>query len=205
MDLKLASSKLWAGCMLLLLLLSTLRFIVNRQRINMRQLRKPYPVWNDEIDAKWQLNQPRVGGGGDGGGGKSGDKKPTRFDDELDDVPMAMAAARDRYDKILQAQQSILRQQVRPDDKHYNINVTLSDRISMDRVVNDVRPPVCRTFHYNLETLPRASVVIPFYNEALSMLLRTVHSILNNSPDILLNEVPYRRFLSIYKSVVLMC
>ncbi len=48
---------------------------------------------------------------------------------------------------------------------------------------------MCATFEYNLLELGTVSVVIPFYNEALSMLLRTVHSILLRSPDVLLQEV----------------
>ena len=45
------------------------------------------------------------------------------------------------------------------------------------------------TYRYDINELPRASVIMPFYNEALSMLLRTIHSVLNRSPDQLLNEV----------------
>lgn len=37
--------------------------------------------------------------------------------------------------------------------------------------------------------MPTTSVVIAFYNEAWSTLLRTVHSVLETSPDILLKEV----------------
>lgn len=37
--------------------------------------------------------------------------------------------------------------------------------------------------------MPGTSVVIAFYNEAWSTLLRTVYSVLETSPDILLEEV----------------
>lgn len=37
--------------------------------------------------------------------------------------------------------------------------------------------------------LPSASVVICFYNEALSALLRTVHSVLDRTPSYLLHEI----------------
>lgn len=37
--------------------------------------------------------------------------------------------------------------------------------------------------------LPTASVIICFYNEAWSTLLRTVHSILDKTPDYLLHEI----------------
>ncbi|ESN98887.1 hypothetical protein HELRODRAFT_121380, partial [Helobdella robusta] len=64
-----------------------------------------------------------------------------------------------------------------------------SDQQSLDRNVPDTRPPICKTFTYDRSNLPKASVIIPFYNEALSMLLRTIHSVLNRSPDSLLNEI----------------
>ena len=102
---------------------------------------------------------------------------------------MVMAHARDRYKNILQFQKKILKEQVRPPDKRYNINVTLSDIISMDRPIDDTRSGICQKFEYDSHKLPQATVVIPFFNEALSMLLRTIHSILNRSPDHLLREV----------------
>ncbi len=102
---------------------------------------------------------------------------------------MVMYRAKNYYDQILREQHHILKNQIRPGDHIYNINVTLSDLLSMDREIDDTRPNICKEFHYDISYLPRASVVIPFYNEALSMLMRTVHSILNRSPDELLLDV----------------
>nr|XP_005483044.3 polypeptide N-acetylgalactosaminyltransferase 12 [Zonotrichia albicollis] len=48
---------------------------------------------------------------------------------------------------------------------------------------------VCREEKYDYYNLPKTSVVIAFYNEAWSTLLRTVHSVLETSPDILLEEI----------------
>uniref|UniRef100_A0A8B9Z6V1 Polypeptide N-acetylgalactosaminyltransferase n=1 Tax=Buteo japonicus TaxID=224669 RepID=A0A8B9Z6V1_9AVES len=50
-------------------------------------------------------------------------------------------------------------------------------------------PYRCREEKYDYYSLPKTSVVIAFYNEAWSTLLRTVHSVLETSPDILLEEI----------------
>uniref|UniRef100_A0A663LPU0 Polypeptide N-acetylgalactosaminyltransferase 12 n=1 Tax=Athene cunicularia TaxID=194338 RepID=A0A663LPU0_ATHCN len=50
-------------------------------------------------------------------------------------------------------------------------------------------PYRCREKKYDYYSLPKTSVVIAFYNEAWSTLLRTVHSVLETSPDILLEEI----------------
>ncbi|ELU15388.1 hypothetical protein CAPTEDRAFT_224548 [Capitella teleta] len=76
-----------------------------------------------------------------------------------------------------------------PDDSGYNINVTLSERIPLERNVPDSRPLECRGRVFDVDSLPTVSVIIPFYNEALSMLLRTVHSILSRTPEKLLKQV----------------
>lgn len=94
-----------------------------------------------------------------------------------------------KYEVIQNVQRQLIRNQKRAPDSRYNINVTNSDLQSLDRDVLDVRPAICRHFTYDLRSLPKASVIIPFYNEALTMLLRTVHSVLNRSPDSLLVEV----------------
>ena len=100
-----------------------------------------------------------------------------------------MDAALDRQQLLLEIKQEILANQVRPSDEHYNINVTLSDVMSLDRDIPDTRPVACKVRSYDYAILRTACVVIPFYNEALSMLLRTVHSILNRTPDFLLDEI----------------
>ena len=84
---------------------------------------------------------------------------------------------------------NIYENQIRPSDQEFNINVTLSDKISFNRKLPDSRPPVCLNKTYDYSTLPTVSVIIPFNNEALSMLLRAVHSILNRTPDSLLKEI----------------
>jgi len=110
-------------------------------------------------------------------------------------VVMAMDGARQRRGSAIRvAQQRLIAGMRRAPDSRYNINVTNSDMTSLDRPLPDTRPPACiATSLYDNETeaadLPSATVIIPFYNEALTMLLRAVHSVLNRSPDRLLDEV----------------
>ncbi|XP_053349196.1 polypeptide N-acetylgalactosaminyltransferase 12 [Clarias gariepinus] len=73
-------------------------------------------------------------------------------------------------------------------EKH-QINTYLSDRISLHRRLPERWNPLCKNLKYDYRSLPSTSVVIAFYNEAWSTLLRTVHSVLETSPDILLNEI----------------
>lgn len=65
----------------------------------------------------------------------------------------------------------------------------LSDSISLDRIPKEVRDPICRNIVYPIKDLDDTSIIITFYNEPLSTLLRSVHSILNNTPPPLLREI----------------
>lgn len=67
-------------------------------------------------------------------------------------------------------------------------NGLVSDKISVNRSIGDLRNKNCKKLRY-LKELPTVSVIIPFYNDHLSVLLRTVHSILNRSPEKLLREI----------------
>lgn len=71
----------------------------------------------------------------------------------------------------------------------HQINTYVSDKISLHRRLSERWNPLCRDLKYNYASLPSTSVVIAFYNEAWSTLLRTVHSVLETSPDVLLREV----------------
>ncbi|KAJ8297612.1 hypothetical protein KUTeg_024143 [Tegillarca granosa] len=64
----------------------------------------------------------------------------------------------------------------------------VSDMISLHRSLPDNRHPDCRKKKY-LSKLPNVSVIIPFHNEYLSILMRTVWSILDRSPPGLVHEV----------------
>ncbi|XP_055591431.1 N-acetylgalactosaminyltransferase 6-like [Uranotaenia lowii] len=64
----------------------------------------------------------------------------------------------------------------------------VSDMIALNRSIADLRHPGCRDKLYPLD-LPSVSVIIPVYNERLSTLLRTLHSLFNRTPPELLKEV----------------
>uniref|UniRef100_A0A096N9T6 Glycosyltransferase 2-like domain-containing protein n=1 Tax=Papio anubis TaxID=9555 RepID=A0A096N9T6_PAPAN len=72
--------------------------------------------------------------------------------------------------------------------EEYGYNAQLSDRISLDRSIPDYRPRKCRQMSY-AQDLPQVSVVFIFVNEALSVILRSVHSVVNHTPSQLLKEV----------------
>lgn len=75
--------------------------------------------------------------------------------------------------------------------KWYNktgFSVVISDKISVNRSIIDARPSECKTLRY-LATLPKVSIIIIFHNEVKSVLLRTIHSVINRTPPELLHEV----------------
>ncbi|XP_064826453.1 polypeptide N-acetylgalactosaminyltransferase 9 [Oncorhynchus masou masou] len=72
--------------------------------------------------------------------------------------------------------------------EEYGYNAQLSDRISLDRSIPDYRPKKCKQLSYP-EDLPQISVVFIFVNEALSVILRSVHSVVNHTPAHLLKEI----------------
>ncbi|KAA8585999.1 polypeptide N-acetylgalactosaminyltransferase 15 [Etheostoma spectabile] len=70
----------------------------------------------------------------------------------------------------------------------YGFNEMVSERISLHRRLPEARHPECLGGQYS-ESLPSASVVICFHDEAWSTLLRTVHSVLDTAPKPHLQEV----------------
>nr|XP_002124597.3 polypeptide N-acetylgalactosaminyltransferase 4 [Ciona intestinalis] len=72
----------------------------------------------------------------------------------------------------------------------YGVNQFLSEKISLHRGLKEFRHPLCiERPPFNYTQLPNASVIIVFYNEGWSTLLRTIYSVLHNTPDILLTEI----------------
>lgn len=69
------------------------------------------------------------------------------------------------------------------------LNEELSETLSYNRTVPDARNPLCRNLHYDINSLPTASVVIIFFNEPYSVLVRTIHSVLNTCDRRFLKEI----------------
>ena len=73
--------------------------------------------------------------------------------------------------------------------KDHSFNQYLSDIISVNRTLKDGRTEYCKSNAKNYSSLPKTSVIVTFHNEAWSTLLRTIHSILNRSPEQLIEEI----------------
>ncbi|KAF0040899.1 hypothetical protein F2P81_006797 [Scophthalmus maximus] len=72
--------------------------------------------------------------------------------------------------------------------RYYGYNGYLSDRISLTRPIPDLRPDGCRNLSYSSD-LPQLSIIFIFVNEALSVLLRSVHTAIQRTPSHLLKEI----------------
>ena len=64
----------------------------------------------------------------------------------------------------------------------------VSNKISVNRSIPDPRCQECKINKY-LTNLPKVSIIIIFHNEVLSVLLRTIHSIINRTPHELIHEI----------------
>lgn len=72
--------------------------------------------------------------------------------------------------------------------RRHEFNELVSDLIALNRSLPDPRSFHCKSVQYS-SNLPKTSVIIIFHNEAWSTLLRTVHSVINRSPDHLIEEI----------------
>lgn len=71
--------------------------------------------------------------------------------------------------------------------KTFALNTVLSDRMPLDRKLRDPRSPRCKEFSYDPKL--KASIIIIFYNELLSVVLRTIWSVILQTPEHLLQEI----------------
>eukprot|EP00927_Polykrikos_kofoidii_P069398 TRINITY_DN6485_c0_g2_i1.p1 TRINITY_DN6485_c0_g2~~TRINITY_DN6485_c0_g2_i1.p1 ORF type:complete len:618 (+),score=54.37 TRINITY_DN6485_c0_g2_i1:77-1855(+) len=72
--------------------------------------------------------------------------------------------------------------------KQTEFNLFASDMVGVRRTLPDVRFPVCRGKQYPTD-LPMTSVIMCFYNEAWTPLLRSIYSVIDRSPAHLLKEI----------------
>lgn len=72
--------------------------------------------------------------------------------------------------------------------KNNAFNQYVSDMISIHRSLADIRDPACKSVKW-YDPLPSTSVIIIFHNEAWSVLLRTIHSVIDRSDPNILKEV----------------
>uniref|UniRef100_F6VV46 Polypeptide N-acetylgalactosaminyltransferase n=1 Tax=Ciona intestinalis TaxID=7719 RepID=F6VV46_CIOIN len=80
--------------------------------------------------------------------------------------------------------------QVEEGYRRHAFNVLVSDVISVHRNLGDKREDVCKTQDKQYtRPLPTMSVVICYKNEAFSTLIRTLYSVLESVPAVLLKEV----------------
>ncbi|KAH8339088.1 hypothetical protein KR074_003887 [Drosophila pseudoananassae] len=68
-------------------------------------------------------------------------------------------------------------------------NSWLSERISLERSLYDMRHRSCKKLEYSLEKFPSVSVVITYHDEEASVLLRTLSSVRKRTPVRLLREI----------------
>ncbi|XP_059052747.1 probable N-acetylgalactosaminyltransferase 6 [Achroia grisella] len=71
----------------------------------------------------------------------------------------------------------------------HSYNILVSDKISINRSLPDMRSESCRNVQFNIDNLPTATVIIVFHNEAWSTLMRTVMSVILRSPEQLLKQI----------------
>ncbi|XP_054713215.1 polypeptide N-acetylgalactosaminyltransferase 11-like [Uloborus diversus] len=72
--------------------------------------------------------------------------------------------------------------------KKHAFNLLISDRIGYRRLIPYTAHALCKKQMYSRD-LPKASIVICFYNEAWSTLLRLIYSVLERTPEHLLHEI----------------
>jgi hypothetical protein len=70
----------------------------------------------------------------------------------------------------------------------YAFNNYASTLIPVNRSIPDIRLPSCAQQKY-LDDLPTTSVIMCFHNEAWTVLIRGVYSVINRSPPHLLKEI----------------
>ncbi|XP_022309046.2 polypeptide N-acetylgalactosaminyltransferase 5-like [Crassostrea virginica] len=72
--------------------------------------------------------------------------------------------------------------------KNNDFNEFVSNRIPLQRSLPDPRDAKCLNLTYS-DNLPEVSIIITFHNEAWSVLIRSIYSIINRTPAAVLKEI----------------
>jgi len=80
-------------------------------------------------------------------------------------------------------------QQVEQSWRDYSFNDHASAKISLERSIPDPRNAICHHKKFDYSTLPKTTVIMCFTDESWSVLLRSIHSIINRTPPELLHEI----------------
>ncbi|XP_053213335.1 polypeptide N-acetylgalactosaminyltransferase 35A-like [Panonychus citri] len=74
--------------------------------------------------------------------------------------------------------------------KKYAFNALISDKIGDHRNIPDTRHSLCANQTYSpIESIPKSSIIICFYNEAFSALSRTITSVLSRTQPEIVKEI----------------
>lgn len=71
----------------------------------------------------------------------------------------------------------------------YNYNQFVSEIVPIQRALPDLRDPFCKSASRIFDESIKTDVIITFHNEGWATLLRTVHSVLDRSPDHLIGRI----------------
>ncbi|XP_056282133.1 polypeptide N-acetylgalactosaminyltransferase 16 [Pseudoliparis swirei] len=157
-----------------------------------------YYLWQDNkpqssSSPSLSASQTRGRGGGHGQKGVSGRLEIHRDDrtSPLIVTPPPRSEQQLQLMGVFDEKAYMAGKQLAPGDDPYRehaFNLQESDRLGSERSVRDTRHYRCASLTYDTD-LPSTSVIITFYNEARSTLLRTIKSVLLRSPPSLIQEI----------------
>jgi len=81
--------------------------------------------------------------------------------------------------------------------KKFGWSITNSDKIPLDRLPADLRMPECKSIDYP-PNLPKAIIIFVFHNEAWTTLLRSVHTVIRQTPERLISQILLMNKLQIH-------